>query len=468
MNEQGRRFRIGVFVLTSLLLLAVLIILFGRYPRLFRLQDRYTVIFDHASGVTPGTPVRRSGVRIGEVEKVELDDATGQVRVTILIDRPHPLFENDKAVLRQGALSGDTTIDFISPSTEDRPPPAQGAAAEQPPEGQVAQAPAELKQVAFFQPPDQQPPLAVPPPVRARPGTEFRGVTQTDVAGILNALSQLTPPARDAFQELTRSLERLDKMTPLLEETLREYRDLARVTRPLVPDLARSADEIREFARAGREALPDLRRTNDEIQITARNWGKLGERLDVLVQTNQDKFVRTVDNLNDTAIRVGNVLSDENQRNFTATLRNISAGTKDLDQINRNTNELLKELGERAKDLQQTGKALAERGPAIVKNLDEGTDRLNRLLVDVQGLMRAVDQGDGTFRRFLSDPSLYNNLNEAACMLTRLFPRVDRILKDFEVFSDKIARHPESLGVGGAIRPSSGLKEVPSTNSWQH
>jgi len=44
----------------------------------------------------------------------------------------------------------------------------------------------------------------------------------------------------------------------------------------------------------------------------------------------------------------------------------------------------------------------------------------------------------------------------------RILPRVDRILRDIEVFADKIARHPESLGVGGAIRPNSGLKDPPN------
>jgi phospholipid/cholesterol/gamma-HCH transport system substrate-binding protein len=449
MNEHGLRFRIGIFVLMSILLLAVLIVLFGRFPRLFRLQDRYTVVFDQASGVTPGTPVRRSGVRIGEVEKVELDDATGRVRVTILVDRSHPLFQNDRAVLRQGALSGDTSIDFVSPSAQDR------AGSE---ERSSAREPALLRQVAFVQQPEQAPPpVPAPPPpqVRAQPGTEFRGTTQTDVAGILNVLSQLAPPARDAFQELTRSLERFDKMSPLLEETLREYRDLARTTRPLIPDLAR---------------------TNDEIQVTARNWGRLGERLDVLLQANQDKLVKTLDNLNDAVVRAGSVLNEENQRNLAGTLKNLNAGTKNLDALNQNANELMKEtretvrvFGESARELQPTTKALEERGPRIIKNFDESTDRLNRTLLDVQGLLRAIDQNDGTIRRLISDPSLYNNLNEAACLLTRLFPRIDHILQDVEVFSDKIARHPESLGVGGAIRPSSGLKDVPSTNGhWPH
>jgi len=61
----------------------------------------------------------------------------------------------------------------------------------------------------------------------------------------------------------------------------------------------------------------------------------------------------------------------------------------------------------------------------------------------------------------------YNNLNDAASMLTHSLPRIDRILHDFEVFADKIARHPESLGVGGAIRPSAGLKEAPTTSHWR-
>src|ERR1700757_4565751 len=122
MNDQGIRFRIGVFVLTSMILLAVLIILFGRFPTVFKgPSQRYFVKFQYAPGVSVNTPVRRSGVRIGQVEKVELDDATGEVRVTVVIDAPHVLYADDTPTLVHGALSGDTSIDFESP----KPPPAQ-------------------------------------------------------------------------------------------------------------------------------------------------------------------------------------------------------------------------------------------------------------------------------------------------------------------------------------------------------
>ena len=46
---------------------------------------------------------------------------------------------------------------------------------------------------------------------------------------------------------------------------------------------------------------------------------------------------------------------------------------------------------------------------------------------------------------------------------------LDRALRDLEVFADKLARHPESIGLGGALNPSRGLKESPTANyPFQH
>ncbi|MCA9147569.1 MAG: hypothetical protein KDB05_32570, partial [Planctomycetales bacterium] len=33
--------------------------------------------------------------------------------------------------------------------------------------------------------------------------------------------------------------------------------------------------------------------------------------------------------------------------------------------------------------------------------------------------------------------------------------------RDVRIFSDKVARHPELIGVSGALRGSAGIKEVP-------
>ena len=51
-------------------------------------------------------------------------------------------------------------------------------------------------------------------------------------------------------------------------------------------------------------------------------------------------------------------------------------------------------------------------------------------------------------------------------MIARVMPRLDRVMRDVEVFADKIARHPESLGLGGVVSPSAGLKEGSSSSGY--
>jgi phospholipid/cholesterol/gamma-HCH transport system substrate-binding protein len=423
MNDKSMRFRIGLFVLAALLLLAVLVTLFGSFPTLFKRENAYTVVFEpprEVPGVTAistGTPVRRSGVRIGEVGGVELDDETGEVRVRILVEKRYTIRLHEQAQLVTGLLGGDTTLD-IGP----RPlPPGEEA--------------------------DRTP---------VEPGGEIRGVRTASVSSVLNQAAAVVPTTQETLDEMRKSMQRFERMAPQMESALKEYTDLAK---------------------AGRESIPKLQRTSDEIEVTARNWGKLGERLDVLVQTNQEKLVKTLDQLNDTMTRIATAFSDENQKNLATTLKNVRAASERLDSLTHNTDELLKETrktiqhvnesvtraDETLTNIKQATKPFAERGDTIAKNLDESTDKLNKTLTDVRELMRVVGQEDGTFKRFISDPSLYNNLDSAACQVARMLPRVDRMLKDMEVFADKLARHPELLGARGAISPSSGLKEAPSS-----
>src|SRR5947207_4560548 len=116
MNDQALRFRFGIFVLASLILLAVLTILFGGFPSYFKRTDDYTSLFASAQGVAPGTPVRRSGVRIGEVRSVKLDNDTGKVTVVIRVDDKYSLPQGDRPTLQQNLLGGEATIAFLPPA----------------------------------------------------------------------------------------------------------------------------------------------------------------------------------------------------------------------------------------------------------------------------------------------------------------------------------------------------------------
>ena len=112
MNDQAMKFRLGVFALGAAILLAVLIILFGRFPVLFSRPLEYVVTFSEAPGVEPGTAVRKSGVRIGEVQSVDLDPDTGAVTVRIVVDRKYQLRKGDKATIGKNLILNDATINF--------------------------------------------------------------------------------------------------------------------------------------------------------------------------------------------------------------------------------------------------------------------------------------------------------------------------------------------------------------------
>src|SRR5207237_10161947 len=150
-----------------------------------------------------------------------------------------------------------------------------------------------------------------------------------------------------------------------------------------------------------------------------------------------------LDQLNGTLSRGSSDFNEENQRNPATTLKNVKAGSDNLESTMKRVNDSVTKADEVFGNLQQATKPLAERGPSVMKNLDESTDKFNRTLNDLRDLLRGINQNDGTFRRFMADPALYNNLNDAALMLNRIMPRLDRVLKDVEVFADKIARNRE-------------------------
>src|SRR5262245_36779527 len=114
MDARKQRLRLGLFVVAAMALLGGMILLFGGAPqRLFASRTPYTIVFTDAPGIAVGTPVRRSGVRIGEVSAVELDDQTGEVRVQIQVLKKYSIRKNEEAVISQDLLSRDTTIDFV-------------------------------------------------------------------------------------------------------------------------------------------------------------------------------------------------------------------------------------------------------------------------------------------------------------------------------------------------------------------
>jgi ABC-type transporter Mla subunit MlaD len=507
MTTRGMRLRLGLFVLLAAGLMALLIVMFGSLPSLFRRSTTYIVRFTDAPGLAVDAPVRRSGVRIGTVRDITLDEERGIVEVKIAVNAPYQIRRNEQATLVAGLLGSDVSIDFV---------------------------PRE---------PDEKEPLDRTP---VEPGAVLIGIRAASVNTLLKGASEVVPSTQQTLNEIRKSIQRLEKLAnraektiPQVEDTLKVYRDLGTDVRKLVPEvqktnasldrLARSAQEVvpevqrtseeyRALATDVRKAIPELLKTNREIGDTARtaremapsiertldeyrglardaralvpvvrnnledagaaarNVSRLAERADVMLQGNRERIEQSLDNLNKTLAGSSRLLNDDNVRNASTTITNISEASKQFPSISRNADEtfrqapitlrrLMESLGRAdtaLTDLGRLTRPLGERSERISRNADEALVQLNQILGDVRALMRTVDRSDGTLRKFLTDPSLYNNADAAAAMVMKLIPRLDRILKDFETFADKLARHPELLGVRGAVSGSDGLKNPPT------
>jgi ABC-type transporter Mla subunit MlaD len=448
MEHPQRRRQLGLFVIGSSLLLSAMAVFFGGTPHLFQKRNSYTIVFkDYAPNVSKGTPVRKSGVRIGEVESVDLDDTTGQVRVRISIEPKYTIRDNEQAVIVPDLLSRDTTIDFM-PAQEEKPKTKPA-----PPQTKADIVPAALHAQNPPPPAKQEPQPPQPNPLGnpIPPGSEIKGVVPPDLKQMLREASEVLPSAQMSLNQIRKSVERFERVAPILENTLEEYTELARSLREVVPEVRRTNDDIRV-------AVVRTSKTMDEAQDAIRQYKRLGERVDVMLQTNREDIDRIIRNVSDMSQRVVALLSDENQRNFSAGLRNLQSMTKNLDDLSTQLRtQTLPQLDGVLLNVQQLTKPLADRADRIAQNLDAGIANLAR----TAGVFGDAFSQNGSMQRFLNDPAIYTNLNDASLMLVRILPRVDRVMKDLEVFADKIARHPETIGVGGAVRPSAGLKDPP-------
>jgi len=112
MDERVVSFRVGVMVVATIILAALLVLLFGEMPSLFRQTYTVYVKFPQAPGVVQDTPVRKSGILVGKVSKVEFDDNDGQVLVTIELD-PEIKVRRDEVFRITGSLLGDAELQVV-------------------------------------------------------------------------------------------------------------------------------------------------------------------------------------------------------------------------------------------------------------------------------------------------------------------------------------------------------------------
>jgi len=285
------------------------------------------------------------------------------------------------------------------------------------------------------------------------PGSTIDGKVQPDAGSVVG-------PAKSTMERFSETMDKFGELTPILKRTLEQYQLIGASTNQNMPEMRKKLDEAMV-----------------QFKAAAENWRAAGKKLDNILGDNRTKIDSSIDGLN-------RMFSDRNVKSFTeamdgarklgdmsSKMEGVATDARDMFRAGRRTFESFDDTRQRANEavelLKKTLKPFSDRSDATARNIDDSADKLNKLLTDMRDLMQVIARSEGTVQKLLVDPSLYDNLNATACMITRIVPRLDRILRDMEIFADKVARHPESLGLGGVIRPGSGLKDAPTVLPWR-
>jgi phospholipid/cholesterol/gamma-HCH transport system substrate-binding protein len=307
MDDRVMLFRVGVFFLATLILVAILLVLFGKMPTYVG-KYPVQVEFKNAGGVTKGTPVRKSGMLVGRVTDMQLTDEDRKVLVTMEIQTGKTIYQNEVCSITRDLL-GDTAV-VIAPAKEPglRHIPIE---TDKPLIGDFSEDPTGLKR-ALQGPID----TVTNTGVALTEASKKLGAAAERVENILNADAQ--KDVREILRDAAESMKIVhmalgdEKNQTKLAEALSKLPDtLASMNRTF----AATDETLRQFTKPtgeGDDRKTPIERLVHTIEITERRLREFSESSDPNHPAAADQIKDTVDNIHEITKVVRDILERVN------------------------------------------------------------------------------------------------------------------------------------------------------------
>ena len=118
MKRKSTEMWVGIFVVVGIILLILMTLKIEKFQVGKRFGYPLNIYFDSAAGLAQNSQVRVAGVRVGDVEKVGLEN--GKAKVTFRIPPHIILYKNAKAYLKSEGFLGEKYVE-ITPGTPGNP-----------------------------------------------------------------------------------------------------------------------------------------------------------------------------------------------------------------------------------------------------------------------------------------------------------------------------------------------------------
>lgn len=421
MDDNGYRFGVGVLVLASAIIGVLLIAFFGAVPKFWVERYRFTVNFPAAPNVGIDTPVRKNGVLIGRVARVELrKQRGGGVDLLLEVDREFELRVGETPRIKTGSLiSGDSIIEFIEPDSKELLARFDGTAGS--PRDQVL----DEREVAASQ---------------AIIGSQDFIASGEVVPDPLEAVGDLVGLANS----LQRVAERLDNILSVAQDTIGsgdlQVRDVAKSIKDTVDNINNTVSTINRIGNQVESAqIPDL--IADALSEVPKLFREAQGTLTQLQLTLKgfEEFSVSLEGIGQEFVGIGDTLK---------------SAVKNADQAIANIAEITEPI--------------SQKSDVLTENLVNALANIEALAADLRIFAHRLNSSNGTIARLVDDPTMYGKINDTldnvrvvSGNVELLSRRLHPILEDVRILTDKVARDPAQLGVRGILsnRPNGvGLK----------
>ncbi len=194
-----------------------------------------------------------------------------------------------------------------------------------------------------------------------------------------------------------------------------------------------------------------------EVEQVARGMNKLLGAKEPELQAIVDESLLAMRNFNSVMDDLRQVTGDDELKSqMRGALKDLpelfAKAKKTLDEVQKTLNSYNR-VAVRAErnlaNIEGLTAPLGERGEEISDNLVSSIQGVNDLLANLAQLSKSLNREDGTVGQLINNPELYDRLNRMLKEIERLVRKVEPILNDVRVASDKIARDPAQMGVKG-------------------
>src|SRR6478672_1668068 len=120
MKRSGLEWKVGLFVVLSLGLAAALIMKFSKSTSVFTKTYEILLVTSNVGGIRAGASVLMSGVQVGTVRNINLDESGKIVTMNLQIQSRYRIHADARFTIEQAGFLGDQYI-AVSPGANDAP-----------------------------------------------------------------------------------------------------------------------------------------------------------------------------------------------------------------------------------------------------------------------------------------------------------------------------------------------------------